>query len=77
MVNTSFKMRGEPIARTPEEPFDCLMGAEIWVLVVGGCLLRKGATESGAETGPFWSVRVKDVPIVEPSGGKTALSPVR
>jgi carbamoyltransferase len=34
-------VRGEPVACTPEYAFRCLVGAEIWVLVVGDCLLRK------------------------------------
>jgi hypothetical protein len=29
LVNTSFKVRGEPIACMPEDAFRCLMGAEI------------------------------------------------
>ena len=41
LVNTSFNVRGEPIACTPEAALRCLMGAEFEVLVVGDCLLRK------------------------------------
>ncbi len=41
LVNTSFNVRGEPIACTPEDAFRCLMGTEIEVLIVGNCLLRK------------------------------------
>jgi carbamoyltransferase len=41
LINTSFNVRGEPIACTPEDAFRCLMGTEIEVLVVGDCLLRK------------------------------------
>jgi carbamoyltransferase len=41
LVNTSFNVRGEPIACTPEDAFRCLMGTEIEVLVAGNCLLRK------------------------------------
>jgi carbamoyltransferase len=41
LVNTSFNVRGEPIACTPEDAFRCLMGTEIETLVVGDCLLRK------------------------------------
>jgi carbamoyltransferase len=41
LVNTSFNVRGEPIACTPEDAFRCLMGTEIEVVVVGDCLLRK------------------------------------
>src|SRR5215813_5096884 len=41
LVNTSFNVRGEPIACTPEDAFRCLMGTEIEMLVVGNCMLRK------------------------------------
>jgi carbamoyltransferase len=41
LVNTSFNVRGEPIACTPEDAFRCLMGTEIEVLVAGKCFLRK------------------------------------
>ncbi len=41
VVNTSFNVRGEPIACTPEDAFRCLMGTEIEALVVGDCFLRK------------------------------------
>ena len=41
LVNTSFNVRGEPIACTPEDAFRCLMGSEIDVLIVGNCLLKK------------------------------------
>jgi carbamoyltransferase len=41
LVNTSFNVRGEPIACTPEDAFKCLMGTEIEVLVAGNCLMRK------------------------------------
>jgi Carbamoyltransferase C-terminus len=41
LVNTSFNVRGEAIACTPEDAFRCLMGTEIEVLGVGDCLLRK------------------------------------
>jgi carbamoyltransferase len=41
LVNTSFNVRGEPIACTPEDAFRCLMGTEIEVLVAGNCFLRK------------------------------------
>jgi carbamoyltransferase len=45
LVNTSFNVRGEPIACTPEDAFRCLMGTEIEVLVVGNCFLRKEAQD--------------------------------
>ena len=41
LVNTSFNVRGEPIACTPEDAFRCLMGTEIEVLVAGDCFLRR------------------------------------
>jgi carbamoyltransferase len=41
LVNTSFNVRGEPIACSPEDAFRCFMGSEIDVLVVGNCFLRK------------------------------------
>jgi len=39
LVNTSFNVRGEPIARSPEDAFHCLTGSEM--LVVGNCILYK------------------------------------
>lgn len=41
VVNTSFNVRGEPIACTPEDAFRCFMGSEIEVLAVGNCFLKK------------------------------------
>ena len=41
LVNTSFNVRGEPIAHTPEDAFRCLMGTEIDMLVIGNCILQK------------------------------------
>ena len=41
LVNTSFNVRGEPIACTPEDAFRCLMGTEIEMLVIGNCILEK------------------------------------
>jgi carbamoyltransferase len=41
LVNTSFNVRGEPIAHTPEDAFRCLMGSEIDILVIGDCVLHK------------------------------------
>ncbi len=43
LVNTSFKLRGEPIVCTPEDAFRCFMGTGIEVLAAGNCLLRKEA----------------------------------
>src|SRR5262249_52294772 len=42
LVNTSFNVRGEPIACTPEDAFRCFMGSEIEVLAIGNCYLEKG-----------------------------------
>jgi carbamoyltransferase len=42
LVNTSFNVRGEPIACTPEDAFRCFMGTALDVLVVGDCLMMKG-----------------------------------
>lgn len=41
LVNTSFNVRGEPIVCTPQDAFNCLMGTEIELLVVGNCVIRK------------------------------------
>ena len=41
IVNTSFNIRGEPIVCTPEDAFQCFMGTELDMLVVGNCLLEK------------------------------------
>jgi carbamoyltransferase len=41
LVNTSFNVRGEPIACTPEDAFRCLMGTDIEVLVIGNLILEK------------------------------------
>ena len=41
VVNTSFNVRGEPIANTPENAFNCFMGTELDKLVIGNCYLNK------------------------------------
>jgi carbamoyltransferase len=41
LVNTSLNVRGEPIARTPEDALRCFMGTDIEVLAAGNCFLRK------------------------------------
>jgi carbamoyltransferase len=41
VVNTSFNVRGEPMACTPEDAFRCFMGTGIEALAVGLCFLRK------------------------------------
>jgi carbamoyltransferase len=42
LINTSFNVRGEPIACTPEDAFRCLMGTELDALAVGNLYLAKG-----------------------------------
>jgi len=41
LVNTSFNVRGEPIVCTPEDAFNCFMGTDLDVLIVGNCYLNK------------------------------------
>ena len=41
IVNTSFNVRGEPIVNTPTDAFNCFMGTELDILVVGNCFLEK------------------------------------
>ena len=41
LVNTSFNVRGEPIVNTPEDAFNCFMGTNLDVLVIGNCYLKK------------------------------------
>jgi carbamoyltransferase len=41
LVNTSFNVRGEPIANTPEDAFRCFMGSDLDPLAVGNCILHK------------------------------------
>lgn len=43
LVNTSFNVRGEPIVCSPEDAFNCFMGTEIELLVMGNCMLSKQA----------------------------------
>jgi carbamoyltransferase len=45
LVNTSFNVRGEPIACTPEDAFRCFMGTALDVLVVGNCVMMKSAQD--------------------------------
>ena len=75
-VDTPGTQKLQNADEAPEDAFRCLVGAEIWVLVVGDCLLRKEQQNPALKVA-FWSVLVKDVAIVEPSGGTMALSPVR
>ena len=41
IVNTSFNVRGEPIVCSPKDAFQCFMGTELDILLVGNCILRK------------------------------------
>ena len=41
LVNTSFNVRGEPIVNSPKDAFDCFMGTELDLLVIGNYYLKK------------------------------------
>jgi carbamoyltransferase len=41
IVNTSFNVRGEPIVNTPKDAFNCFMGTNLDVLVIGNCFMKK------------------------------------
>ena len=41
LINTSFNVRGEPIVNTPKDAFNCFMGTELDMLVIGNCILHK------------------------------------
>ena len=41
LVNTSFNVRGEPIVNTPEDAYNCFMGTNLDILVIGNCYLSK------------------------------------
>ena len=41
LINTSFNVRGEPIVNTPKDEFNCFMGKELDILVIGNCFLKK------------------------------------
>ena len=41
LVNTSFNIRGEPIVNTPTEAYNCFLGTELDILVIGNCYLKK------------------------------------
>jgi carbamoyltransferase len=34
-------VRGEPIVNTPKDAFNCFMGTELDILVLGNCYLKK------------------------------------
>ncbi len=41
LINTSFNIRGEPIVNTPTDAFNCFMGTELDILVIGNFYLEK------------------------------------
>lgn len=41
LVNTSFNVRGEPIVCSPEDAFQCFMGTDLDLLVIGNSLMYK------------------------------------
>ena len=41
LVNTSFNVRGEPIVCSPTDAFNCFMGTNLDILVIGNYVLRK------------------------------------
>ncbi len=46
IVNTSFNVRGEPIVNTPTDAFNCFMGTELDLLVIGNFILDKKKQDS-------------------------------
>ena len=50
LVNTSFNIRGEPIVCTPKEAYECFMGTELDVLVIGNCILEKNKQNKSINT---------------------------
>ncbi len=41
LVNTSFNVRGEPIVNTTYDAFNCFMGTDLDILIIGNCYLDK------------------------------------
>ena len=41
LINTSFNVRGEPIACTPEDAYRCFLRSEMDILVMENCVLDK------------------------------------
>ena len=41
LINTSFNIRGEPIVQSPKDAFNCFMGTDLDVLVIGSFYLIK------------------------------------
>ena len=46
IVNTSFNVRGEPIVNSPTDAFNCFMGTELDILVIGNFFLEKNKQDS-------------------------------
>ena len=46
IVNTSFNVGGEPIVNSPTDAFNCFMGTELDILVIGNCFLEKNKQNS-------------------------------
>lgn len=46
LVNTSFNVRGEPIACTPEDAWRCFVGTAIDSMAIGNCFLDKASQNS-------------------------------
>ena len=53
IINTSFNVRGEPIACTPEDAFICFMRTDMDILVMGNCLLEKTRQQNVKELPKF------------------------
>jgi carbamoyltransferase len=49
LVNTSFNVRGEPIVCTPQEAYRCLRATDMDALVLGNCVVHKGALAPSVE----------------------------
>ena len=41
LVNTSFNVRGEPIVESPQNAYDCFIGTNLDILVIGNFFLEK------------------------------------
>ncbi len=41
LINTSFNVRGEPIVNSPKDAFNCFMGNDLDILVIGNCFIEK------------------------------------
>jgi carbamoyltransferase len=41
LVNTSFNVRGEPMVNSPRDAFECFMGTNLDILVIGNFYLTK------------------------------------